>query len=288
MACKHCSSKYSPSHSLPSPSLRSLKAKPKEQLFDELYQGGGEPLYNALQWGADSVIVHEIISMMDQDPKGRHVCILNILCTNEMFGGYALERLLNMPTKEQKIAEIFYAKEDGWTCLHHLADQLHPNIYLFREMAYMSLQDPWGRNIFSMKTKDKAYGRTVAHCAALGSNDINLIRFVIRMFPAALAMKDSYGKYPVDLAAEGGPRLDERLDWVNCYNVVEKETYIYHLPKLNQRMVKMCYRSLTRRGVLCETDKHFDELHKSARFAFKVINHFVVTEHEFIAEHIIR
>ncbi|GMI18161.1 hypothetical protein TrLO_g10813 [Triparma laevis f. longispina] len=259
--------------------LKSLNAKPKEQLFDELFQGGGEPLYNALTWGADRHVVCKIMKMMDQDPQGRHVCIMNILCTNESFGGYALERLVNMSSKEQKIAEIFYAKADGWTCLHHLAEMLHPNIYLFRELAYMARQDPWGRNVFAKKTQ--------AHCAALGSNDTNIIRLVIRMYPTALGMKDSYGKYPINLAAEGGAKLEKRLDWVNCYNVVEKETWRYHLPKLNQRMVKMCYRSLTRRGILSEDDMYFDELHKSTRFVFKVINHFVVTEHEFIAEHII-
>ena len=141
---------------------------------------------------------------------------------------------------------IFYCGGDGWTCLHHLLDSQNPSLELVRMISDLAEQDLQGRNIWEVKTFEKAYGRMPLHCAADSTNNLEVVRLAIRKFPQALMCYDADGWLPVDLSAKENER--KRSNHLRIYRLIESETYRVNLPLLNQRMIKFCYRSLGRRG----------------------------------------
>jgi len=262
-----------------------LETESLGELWDELFYGKGEALWNALEWNAPVWLIDHICEVMDMDPEGRGVRILNMMCMSHEKCEIAKERLRKASTLQQAIDMVFYSGRDGWTCLHHLLDSHNPSLELVEMISDIAEQDPQGRNIWEMKTSDAAFGRMPLHCAAEGTNNLEVVRLAILKFPQALMCVDVGGWLPIDLSYKENER--KRSNHLRIYRLIESETYRVNLPLLNQRMIKFCYRSLGRRGVHSPNDWHIRRLSRDTQFVYKVLNYFVETENDTLVEHII-
>ena len=52
---------------------RRLETEGLDKLWDELFYGNGEALWNALEWKAPVEIIDHLCKVMDMDPEGRGV-----------------------------------------------------------------------------------------------------------------------------------------------------------------------------------------------------------------------
>ena len=196
--------------------------------------------------------------------------------TNAFAGMHARLTTLCRP---HAIEELLYRDDGGYMALHF---SLHRDcsLELLSAMCDVMKSDPQKRNIFAMADNDGFYP---LHNCALLSTRVDVLQFVIDMFPHALVGRADRGGVTPLLFVRGNTSRANHAALVRC---IEDNAARYPA-LLNQLTVKCCMVRLKKQGTTAIVARIPRNEQTPSQFVYELLDMMVNSEMKAMAEDII-